>query len=238
MSCSAILVRMTKQLVIALLLLVSVAPLAAQLEEADAQTRAKYKEYLKTPLPAEALAIVTPKTWPDLSGTARGMFEIDAQQSFRDDFLAAVESFEKGDLPNGTATGAADADARLNAAYRKALQDAEEHKQDHGSAVKPDGIREAERAWLKYRNAWIAFAMMHYPGVRGDAWLILLSNDRTSVSTARFAGWKRWKAADRRATFGSQVHYPRIGCINVVQLATSHSSGAKARDFGGLQRHG
>ena len=57
----------------------------------------------------------------DLSGTARGMFEIDAEQSLRDDFLAAVESFEKGDLPNGTPAAAADADARLNAAYRKAL---------------------------------------------------------------------------------------------------------------------
>lgn len=56
---------MTKQLVVALLLLIPVAPLAAQLEDADAQTRAKCTEYLKTPLPAEALATATPKAWPE-----------------------------------------------------------------------------------------------------------------------------------------------------------------------------
>lgn len=121
----------------------------------------------------------------DLSGTARAMFEIDAEQSLRDDFLAAVESFEKGRLPAGAAADAADADARLNAAYRKALADAEAHKSEYG-AVQPDGIRKAERAWLKYRDAWIAFAEVHYPVVSRDAWFALLSNDRISVLDGTF----------------------------------------------------
>ena len=345
------LIRMTKQFVAALLLLVPTAPLVAQLEDADAATRAECKECLRTPLPAEGLAIVTPKAWPncdsyksysgigrkvdfgaarrcawseraaieaglepryttasvfggsamltvlyangdgvtrdiplalrfaceaggapaeiglrvkqieslrekspstsfgfcdditsgfmqgfcaaydseiadqkradawktliahwpesqrgafsivdkaeqayakahaggeiDLSGTARGMFEIDAEQTLRGDFLAAVESFEKGKLPNGTAALAAEADAHLNAAYRKALADAEAHKSEYG-AVQPDGIRKTERAWLKYRDSWIAFARVHYPGVSGHAWLALLSNDRTSVLDGSF----------------------------------------------------
>ena len=122
----------------------------------------------------------------DLSGTARGMFEIDAEQSLRDDFLAAVESFEKGDLPSGTPAAAADADAHLNAAYRKAMEEAASHQQDYAGAVKPEGIRDAERAWLKYCDAWIAFAKVRYPGIRGDAWLTLLSNDRTSVIDGSF----------------------------------------------------
>ena len=101
----------------------------------------------------------------DLGGTARGMFEIDAEQSLRDDFLAAVESFEKGNLPNGTAAGAVNADSRLNAAYRKALENAAAHMQDYGGAVKPEGIRNAKRAWLKYRDAWVVFAKLHYANV-------------------------------------------------------------------------
>jgi uncharacterized protein YecT (DUF1311 family) len=127
----------------------------------------------------------------DLSGTARGMFEIDAQQSLRDDFLAAVESFEKGNLPNGAAAAATDADARLNAAYRKAMEEAASHQQDYGGAVKPEGIRDAERAWLKYRDAWIAFAKARYPDVSADAWLMLLSNDRTEVIDGSFCGMEK-----------------------------------------------
>ena len=46
----------------------------------------------------------------DLSGTARAMFQIDAEQSLRDDFLAALQSFEKGDLPKGITNDAHEAD--------------------------------------------------------------------------------------------------------------------------------
>jgi len=39
----------------------------------------------------------------DLSGTARAMFQIDAEQTLRDDFLAALQSFEAGKTPAGSA---------------------------------------------------------------------------------------------------------------------------------------
>jgi uncharacterized protein YecT (DUF1311 family) len=119
----------------------------------------------------------------DLSGTARAMFQIDAEQSLRDDFLAAVESFEKGSLPVEQA--AAEADERLNTTYRKTMSEADKHKTEYG-AVQPDGIRGAERAWLRYRDAWLAFAKQHYPAVSAEAWLTLLSNDRTTVLDGSF----------------------------------------------------
>ncbi len=121
----------------------------------------------------------------DLSGTARAMFQIDAEQSLRDDFLAALQSFEKGDLPKGITNDAHEADQRLNAAYGKVMQDAEIHKADYG-AVQPEGIRNAERAWLKYRDAWLAFAKLRYPDVDSDSWLALLTTDRTSVLDGSF----------------------------------------------------
>jgi uncharacterized protein YecT (DUF1311 family) len=117
----------------------------------------------------------------DLSGTARAMFQIEAQDTLRDDFLAALQLFEQGKFPNGSTAQYSEADERLNSAYRGALSDAEEHKSDYGGAVQPTGIRDAERAWLQYRDAWIAFAKLRYPSVPASAWLVLLTNDRTGI---------------------------------------------------------
>ncbi len=121
----------------------------------------------------------------DTSGTARAMYQIDAEDTLRDDFMEAIRMFESGEYPKGSDKDFQDADARLNSAYRKALSDAEQHKADYG-AVQPDGIRNAERAWLKYRDAWLAFAKLRYPNVKDQAWVVLLTNDRISVLDGSF----------------------------------------------------
>ena len=121
----------------------------------------------------------------DLSGTARAMYQIDAEQTLQDDLLAALRQFDAGRYPTGSAAAYREADARLNVAYRKALYGAGEHKTEYG-AVQPEGIRQAERAWLKYRDAWIAFAKLRYPQVPSTPWLILLTKDRTSILDGSF----------------------------------------------------
>ena len=121
----------------------------------------------------------------DLSGTARAVFQIDAEQTLRDDFLAALQSFEAGKTPVGSVRIYRNADARMNSAYHKALDNARAHRREYG-AVQPSGIRNAERVWLRYRNAWKTFAKLHYPGVLPEAWLILLTNDRTSILDGSF----------------------------------------------------
>ncbi|MGD0681634.1 MAG: lysozyme inhibitor LprI family protein [Terracidiphilus sp.] len=121
----------------------------------------------------------------DLSGTARAMYQIDAEDTLRDDFLTALQSFEAGRFPTGSAALYSDTDVRLNSVYRKAISDAEEHKNNYG-AVQPEGVRNAERAWLKYRDAWIAFAKLRYPTVSPEAWLVLLTKDRTSILDGSF----------------------------------------------------
>jgi len=133
----------------------------------------------------EEYALAHAKGEIDLSGSARAMYQIDAEDTLRDDFVAALKLFETGKNPGGSKTQYADADARLNLAYRKALGDAEAHKDGYG-AVQPEGIRDAERSWLKYRDAWLAFAKARYPSVPADAWLVLLTNDRTSILDGSF----------------------------------------------------
>jgi uncharacterized protein YecT (DUF1311 family) len=116
----------------------------------------------------------------NLAGTARAAEEFGAEEELRNNFLAALRSFEKGSPPQGSTDDLARADAELNRFYRRALSEAESKKSEYG-AVQPNGIREAERGWLKYRDAWIAFAKLRYPTVGADAWLTLLTNDRTAV---------------------------------------------------------
>jgi uncharacterized protein YecT (DUF1311 family) len=114
------------------------------------------------------------------SGTSRAAQEIAAQQSLRDSFLDAIKSFEKGDLPHHSVAEAQQTDSDLNRVFREAIADAETTKSKYG-AVQPDGIRTAERAWLAYRDAWIAFAKLRYPSVRAEAWLTLLTMDRIAT---------------------------------------------------------
>jgi uncharacterized protein YecT (DUF1311 family) len=122
----------------------------------------------------------------DTSGTARAMYETDAEDSLLADFSAAMRQFEQGkSLPVGTAAEFQNADAKLNAAYKSVMSNASTHKQEYG-AVQPEGIRDAERAWLHYRDLFVAFAQLRYPKVPKDAWLTLLTRDRTAVLDGSF----------------------------------------------------
>lgn len=121
----------------------------------------------------------------DLAGTARAMSQIDAGDSLRDDFEAALKAFEHGDVPRGDHVSAIEADRTLNETYRKNIADAETHKSEYG-AIQPEGISNAERAWIRYRDAWIPFAKLRYPSLSPDAWLTLLTKDRISVLNGSF----------------------------------------------------
>jgi uncharacterized protein YecT (DUF1311 family) len=121
----------------------------------------------------------------DLSGTARAMYQIDAEDTLFEDFIEALRTFEAGKYPSGSAKDYATADSELNAAYQDAMTSAEKSKSDYG-AVQPGGIRDAERAWLKYRDAFIAFAKIRYSGVPAEAWLTLLTKDRRSILDGSF----------------------------------------------------
>jgi uncharacterized protein YecT (DUF1311 family) len=113
----------------------------------------------------------------DLGGSGRAVWEMNAEWKLREQFKAALVSCEKGGLRGGPAAGLSGADLELNQLYRKALASAKAGEDGYG-AVQPDGIRDAERAWLKYRDAWVAFARLRYPAISAEAWLTLLTKDR------------------------------------------------------------
>jgi hypothetical protein len=118
----------------------------------------------------------------DLSGTARAAMAIAAEESLRDELVEVLDRLRSGRaLPVPAARMAAE-DAALNLAYRNRLKEAADAG-DHPGAVTAGGIRAAERAWLRYRDSFLAFAAIKFPRVpRGElsAWL---TRQRTALLT-------------------------------------------------------
>ena len=114
----------------------------------------------------------------DLSGTARAAMVTDEQQGQETEFRDFLQSLEKGTAPVSTAEQADAAEAKLNAEYQRI-----QHAADTASwgTVTKDGIRIAQRAWLRYRDAWIAFARVRYPAIASDSLRAALTEKRTAM---------------------------------------------------------
>jgi uncharacterized protein YecT (DUF1311 family) len=121
----------------------------------------------------------------DMSGTARGAFATQAYEVLDIALLDDVERFEKGARPDEKAGDFADADKALNAAYRatRAALAAGTDADGGGEygTIDADGVRETQRLWLPYRDAWVAFAATRYPDTPADAWRAWLTRQRTQA---------------------------------------------------------
>ncbi len=73
-------------------------------------------------------------------------------------------------------------DARLNKAYRAIMHPgpADKPQYEIATGITPDGIKEAQRAWLKFRDAWVAFGKVRYPAVSAHAWKAMLTERRVN----------------------------------------------------------
>ena len=118
----------------------------------------------------------------DMSGTMRGMLSVMSSESLETDFLAAIERFERGVAPHPGAVALRAEDGALNAAYRAALRESASDGPERASSpgsVTANGLRDTQRRWLAYREAWVDFGAARYPSVPADAWRAWLSHERT-----------------------------------------------------------
>lgn len=104
----------------------------------------------------------------DLSGTARWALVAASEQQQRDAFVALLETLESDSLPSASTAERQAADARLNAVYRRVMANTDKDAGSEGrivdaGTVSVAGVREAQRAWIAYRDAWLAFARQRYP---------------------------------------------------------------------------
>jgi uncharacterized protein YecT (DUF1311 family) len=119
----------------------------------------------------------------DLTGTARAAMAIAAEEALRDELAEMLERLRSGRaLPIPAARLPAE-DAALNAAYRKRLQETAAAG-DQPGAVTAAGIRAAERAWLRYRDSFLAFAAIKFPSVPRSALAAWLTGQRTALLSA------------------------------------------------------
>jgi uncharacterized protein YecT (DUF1311 family) len=116
----------------------------------------------------------------DLSGTARAALQSEEEERLEASFAALLDKLERNAVPPATAAGLADADRKLNAVYQQVMKT---EKPDWGSITK-DGIREAERKWPMYRDAWADFARLKYPRAGPTAVKVRLTRDRTDMLKA------------------------------------------------------
>lgn len=114
----------------------------------------------------------------DLGGTARAAMSIAARTAELDLLAQDVKQYEAGKLPAAMTQAQAQAlDKQLNVIYGKLMK---QPKPDYAGAVDKNGIRDTQRLWLKYRDAWMDFGAVHYPSVTSHTWAALLTARRNA----------------------------------------------------------
>ncbi|QBR70792.1 hypothetical protein CU048_05310 [Beijerinckiaceae bacterium] len=114
----------------------------------------------------------------DMSGTARGAMYVEAEQAEEDRFLAILQSLIKGEPPASPKERFAEADAKLNALYGKILKTKDSSAR---GTVTKDGIKATQRVWLRYRDAWVAFANVKFPALAPENLTTALTSDRIKL---------------------------------------------------------
>lgn len=112
----------------------------------------------------------------DMSGTARNAMAEARAEKLDEEFEKSVVDFAAGKF--AASAGDAQADAKLNATYRRMLA-AFAGSEDKLMTIRPDGLRETQRLWLRYRDAWLEFARVLKPGADTSPLLRALTTQRT-----------------------------------------------------------
>jgi hypothetical protein len=114
----------------------------------------------------------------DLDGT----LEVHETAFLERDLISTLERFERGELPKFPPGALRAADSAMKAALDRIRTGT---RSRWGTATR-EGIRQAQLAWLDYRDAWVAFGRRKYPGVAAESWKTWLTEQRVGM-LGRFA---------------------------------------------------
>jgi uncharacterized protein YecT (DUF1311 family) len=110
----------------------------------------------------------------DMSGTARNAVAIGEETILKDQFANSVKDFENGHFP--VASNDVQADQEMNQAYDKAMK--LDYSNYQMGTITKESIKNTQLQWLKYRDAWIKFAALHYPNLKEEVLRTWLTNAR------------------------------------------------------------
>ncbi|MDB5932832.1 MAG: hypothetical protein JWQ01_176 [Massilia sp.] len=99
----------------------------------------------------------------EVGGSGYAGFVIAAQARENEWLREHLAAFEKNRFDLPLQAGFASDDAELNRIYAELI------KSDRTDRVPVSAIRTAQRSWLAYRDAWVAFAALHYPQLPADS---------------------------------------------------------------------
>lgn len=113
----------------------------------------------------------------DLSGTGRAAFQFEEETRLRNDLALSIEKYERREFPTYTSDQLITADKELNDLYAKI----QKNKTPSWGTTTKEGIKKTQRAWLKYRDAWVDFAQQKYPEVLAVSWKTWLTQNRITM---------------------------------------------------------
>lgn len=128
----------------------------------------------------------------DLSGSGRVGFMVEAREILETQLLKDVQRFERGERPGQSPGDLGPLDRELNAVYRNVRAQlqagATPHPYSLSGSITADGVRDTQRAWLRYRGAWVAFAATRWADAAPDTWRAWLTHRRTAALDAITGG--------------------------------------------------
>jgi len=138
-------------------------------------------------------------------GNGCGDMQTSEQARLNRDFLAMAEGLAS--FPSFTADDLARDDATLNAVYQKALAllpaDCAAANYD---CMSQGTFRETQRAWIRYRDAWITFSGLRWAQVTEDSWRTYLTRQRAQQIEETFGVAATIPAATRPETAKNHVN--------------------------------
>ncbi len=114
----------------------------------------------------------------DQSGTMRTALVLAEEEKRQQNFLSLLQKFEKKDYLKYSQDDFDKADQQLNKIYQKLMKKIPEGGSISHTTIEKQGIKETQRAWILYRDAWTSFAKIKYPEMTEYALKTLLTNER------------------------------------------------------------
>lgn len=103
-------------------------------------------------------------------GTAAASLQIERQRQLESDFQLDIQQFQQGKLPHHNAEDYATSDQQLNQLYLRIIHSQELADPDLNSGIDKAELIKTQKIWLKYRDQWIKFGVMHYIGSESSDW--------------------------------------------------------------------
>lgn len=102
-----------------------------------------------------------------------------AKQSVQKEFIDLFKKLDSKQLAEQTELDFEKKDSELNRIYQE-IQNNKNLDSEVAASVSRRGIKETQRKWIKYRDAWLAFATVSFPLVSKHSLNATLTEDRIS----------------------------------------------------------